>query len=428
MIRIILGPPCAGKSTFIAENAVEGDLALEFDGIAAAVDAAGHEDLHADREAGVLAAAAHARASTASRLASDWKAERDDGSEAVAWVATTGIEGGWVEALVDAGGTVTLLDPGMETCLERCAEDDRPLSVAEAIREWYADPPQVPAGWIHHDNDNDGKEAPTMRAKNLDMKVKAVAGEHAAKADGNLFGGALEEGDFIAYASTFHEDPDSYGDIIEPGAFAKTLADWAEKDAPIPLLYGHDMHDPEFNIGHIVDAKEDETGLLVWGRLDLEMPKAAAAYRLIKSRRVNQLSFAFDILDAEEIRDEKDEPTGGLLLKELALHEVSLVQLGANRHTSVLAVKSAADAVVSARGEFTEDEAETLRETAAVLRDALANIEGLLDRPGEGAVEDNENNQPGNDEDARESAEPTEPKGSVSARVAAASLALALTL
>lgn len=167
-----------------------------------------------------------------------------------------------------------------------------------------------------------------MKFKTTALRVKAVEGEEG-----------LEEGQFLAYASVFGGPPDSYGDIVDQGAFAKSLAAWAEKGDPIPLLWGHDMHDPFSNIGHVVAAEEDEHGLKVHGQLDLENPTAMQVYRLIKGRRTTDLSFAYDVKDAEKTED-------GNHLREVDIFEVSIVPIGANRLTDVLAVKHLSEHLV----------------------------------------------------------------------------------
>lgn len=169
-----------------------------------------------------------------------------------------------------------------------------------------------------------------MKMKNAAINVKA-AGED----DG------LQPGQFTAYASVFG-NVDSYGDIVVNGAFAETLKDWAASGNVLPLLFGHNMSDPDYNIGHIVKAEEDEHGLLVTAEIDLESPKGAQVYRLIKGRRVSQMSFAYEVLDAAPV--EKD-GTEAWELRRLKLYEVSVVPIGANQETEVLTVKAAAAAL-----------------------------------------------------------------------------------
>ena len=408
MIRIIIGPPCAGKTTYVSAHATMGDVVLDWDKLAEALDAGG-SGVHTERDGAVKAATTYARFTVANYLTTDWKARRDDGSEATAWVIKTWATGSpAVEELVAAGGRVTIIDPGEPECLARAERDDRPAATLDAIRAWYQDPPIIPNTWT----DTVVKGAPTMRAKNTECKVKATAGEKFE----NPFGGEMREGDFIAYASTFDADPDSYGDVMLPGSFARTLKEWAEKDAPIPLLYGHRMDDPAYNIGYIVDAKEDEHGLLVWGRIDLETEAGQQAYKLLKSRRLAQLSFAFDLIDGEQNKH------GGYDIADVNLHEVSLVQLGANRHTSVLAVKAAADVVQTTVGDFTEDERDTIQDAADALREALAQLDKLLDLDTEGEENTNENLE----DDVREPVEATATEQVAVRNAAAARLALAL--
>ena len=151
----------------------------------------------------------------------------------------------------------------------------------------------------------------------------------------------LQEGQFEAYASVFG-NKDSYGDIVLPGAFAETLAEWKDSGNVIPLLFGHNMSDPDYNIGGVVDAKEDDKGLLTLNQLDLENPKAVQTYRLLKGRRINQMSFAYDILEGGEAQSKDDDGKQEYWyeLRKLKLYEVSVVPIGANQETEILAVKA----------------------------------------------------------------------------------------
>lgn len=146
----------------------------------------------------------------------------------------------------------------------------------------------------------------------------------------------LKEGQFVAYASVFN-NVDSYGDVVMPGAFANTLAEWQKSGNPIPLLFGHNMSDPDYNLGGVVTAEEDNVGLKVTAQLDLENPKALQTYRMLKGRRINQMSFAYDEVDSGVGMREGEHVWE---LRELKLYEVSVVTIGANQETEILAVKS----------------------------------------------------------------------------------------
>lgn len=148
-----------------------------------------------------------------------------------------------------------------------------------------------------------------------------------------------DQGRFQALASTY--DIDSVGDKVKPGAFAKTLATWQAKGDSIPLLWSHRMDDPDYNLGHVLDAKEAPGGLWVDVQLDLTHTKAMQVYKLLKGRRINNLSFAYDEEDSQRVTG----PDGKSYneLRQLKLYEVSLTPIGANQHTSVLGVKAAVE-------------------------------------------------------------------------------------
>lgn len=174
-----------------------------------------------------------------------------------------------------------------------------------------------------------------MKVKNARVQLKAGPGD------------GLEEGQFEAYASVFG-NVDSYGDVVQPGAFADSLKEWEESENLLPVLFGHNMSDPEYNIGHVLEAVEDEKGLRVRAQLDLETPKGLATYRLIKGRRISQMSFAYDVLEGSW--GEKD----GMEvyeLRKLKVYEVSVVPIGANQETEILAVKAAAAVLVGGQKE-----------------------------------------------------------------------------
>lgn len=204
-----------------------------------------------------------------------------------------------------------------------------------------------------------------MQTKSCPVKVKAGPND------------GLAEGEFIAYASVFG-NKDSYGDVVQKGAFDSTLKAWGEKGIPIPLLWGHNLADPDFNLGAVLSASEDDHGLKVHGQLDMESPKSAQVYRLLKSGRVSQMSFAYSVIDAEHVEG-KSRDDSYYSLKELDLFEVSIVPIGANQETEILAVKSAASSLQAKAGRVLSSKNEqAIRDIVGQLEDAAVALKNVL--------------------------------------------------
>lgn len=171
-----------------------------------------------------------------------------------------------------------------------------------------------------------------MRTMEVTAKVKA-----AGTADG------LAEGQFVALVSVFNNE-DLYGDVVRPGAFTQTLADWAAKGDDVPVIWAHQWSDPFSHIGHVVKAVETLQGLEVTGQIDdlEENDTAAQVYRLLKGRRVTQFSFAYDVPNGGGawVKDDDHRWGGYYELRQVDLHEVGPCLLGVNRETELLAAKA----------------------------------------------------------------------------------------
>jgi HK97 family phage prohead protease len=187
-----------------------------------------------------------------------------------------------------------------------------------------------------------------VKTKTIDVDVKAV--DEGA------------EGTFTAYASVFG-NIDSYGDMVLQGAFEESLAEYAAAGAPIPLYWRHRMDDPFMNLGE-AGGVQDEHGLLVTCQLDLETAAGKQVHKLLKAKRVRQMSFAYDVLEGAWV-DRKPEEGGSYYeLRKLRLHEVSIVPIGANQETEILTVKTAVDVVlagVKAGRQLSSDEQQEAR-------------------------------------------------------------------
>jgi Escherichia/Staphylococcus phage prohead protease len=119
------------------------------------------------------------------------------------------------------------------------------------------------------------------------METKEVLLELKATSDA--------EGTFTGYLAVF-KNPDGNGDIIEPGAFKKTLQEARQKKARdtarflYPLLWQGKEDDP---IGGILDASEDSTGLAITGEYDLDTVHGKAAYSGAKKGYLRGLSIGY---------------------------------------------------------------------------------------------------------------------------------------
>lgn len=192
-------------------------------------------------------------------------------------------------------------------------------------------------------------------------------------------GDDLQEGQFLVYPSTFTRHPDSYGDVVAKTAFDDTIKSWKESGNVLPGLYGHRMDDPDYFVAEAIDQGVDDHGWWVKGQFDMDSPKAAQVYRLVKGKRLSQLSFAFDVLDEGTV--ELDDGTTANELRKLKVYEFSFVPVGANQDTSIVAVKSAADmltAEVKAGRVISAKNESSLRESVSQITAAAESLNNVL--------------------------------------------------
>jgi len=134
-----------------------------------------------------------------------------------------------------------------------------------------------------------------------------------------------EQGRFSGLASVYG-NVDLGNEVVEPGAFQKTLQD---RGSEFPLLWHHDTTQP---IG-IARVKDMSAGLAVDGELVLETVRGRETYALLKRGAVKGLSIGYthvkSIMQA-----------GVKRIRELKLHEISLVPVPMNPRALVSDVKA----------------------------------------------------------------------------------------
>jgi Escherichia/Staphylococcus phage prohead protease len=165
------------------------------------------------------------------------------------------------------------------------------------------------------------------------------------------FGEALavtDDARIEGYASLFGQ-ADQGGDIVEKGAYARSIKALSSAGRKVKMLW---QHDPAQPIGVWEEVREDKRGLWVRGRLLESTQKGREAIALIGAGAIDGLSIGYRAVRA--VKNDK----GQRLLQELELWEVSLVTF-----------PMLASARVAAKGDEPEGDV-ILRELAAVLRGA----------------------------------------------------------
>ncbi len=147
-----------------------------------------------------------------------------------------------------------------------------------------------------------------------------------------------EEGKFEGYAAVFNNV--DYGlDIIEPGAFTKTLKENKKR----ALLY---MHDYNIDIVGEVTLKQDDHGLFAKGQVYLDTERGAYYFKLMKKKIIDRMSIGYRAIKSEWIEKAVDKVKEQIRkLKELRLFEVSLipVAMAMNPKALITDVKSEND-------------------------------------------------------------------------------------
>ena len=147
---------------------------------------------------------------------------------------------------------------------------------------------------------------------------------------------ANEVGKVAGFFSTYDKEPDSYGDIIEPGAFTETIEKRKATGHPFPLCFNHDF---SAVIGAVDSIEEKDIGPYAEASF-LDTTQAQDVRKMLQSGAIYQFSFAYDVLDRRDPTEEEKEAGIQNVLKKVELFEVSIVTVPANQHAVVTEVKS----------------------------------------------------------------------------------------
>ena len=128
-ITVVIGPPCAGKSTFAKETRKTDDVVVDYDELAKAFGAEISHLSHGSIRHVALAARREAINVILSGIRHD------------AFIIHTNPNDEMVEKYINANANFILIDPSKETCVDRAKE--RPSHVLGGIENWYKNPPSI---------------------------------------------------------------------------------------------------------------------------------------------------------------------------------------------------------------------------------------------------------------------------------------------
>jgi HK97 family phage prohead protease len=148
-------------------------------------------------------------------------------------------------------------------------------------------------------------------------------------------------GEFAGYGAVFG-NIDSHGDVIAPGAFRDTLAEWERKGGlpAMKLMHGttaNPFSGSDLPIGRWTAMREDSKGLHVEGKLSgLDTDRGRYNYALMQDGALNALSIGYKTIKASR----GTMPQVKRQLDVVKLFEVSVLPEGSNPEALITAIKS----------------------------------------------------------------------------------------
>lgn len=178
-----------------------------------------------------------------------------------------------------------------------------------------------------------------------------------------------ETGMIAGFFSTYDETPDSYGDIIKPGAFTETIKKREESGHPFPLCFNHDFSQV---IGAVDKIEDTEKGPYIEAHF-LDTDLAQDVRKMLKSGAIYQFSFAYDVLGWENPSEEQRKAGVWNILTKLDVFEISVVTVPANQNAVATEVKSLDPEIKAGKRNSKKD--------ADVINQIIELAKSLLDEP-----------------------------------------------
>jgi hypothetical protein len=133
-LTVVVGPPAAGKSTWVLERAKPGDIVIDFDRLAVALCGTGGDPHDHPAAVATVARAARTAAIDAAikqaRTVDVYLIHSSPGEQRMAHY-------------VSLGAQVVTIDPGRDVVRARCKGGQRPQRMYTVVDEWYREHAQA---------------------------------------------------------------------------------------------------------------------------------------------------------------------------------------------------------------------------------------------------------------------------------------------
>ena len=203
---------------------------------------------------------------------------------------------------------------------------------------------------------------------------------------------ATDLGTIAGYFSTYDKTPDSYGDIIEPGAFTETIKAREESGHPFPLCFNHDF---SAVIGAVKSIEDTDKGPYIEAEF-LDTTLAQDVRKMLLSGAIYQFSFAYEVKGWREPDEEEKKAGVTNVLTKVDVFEISVVTVPANQNAVATEVKAIEPEVKQGRRNRKADE-DLINETVKQLNSCILALKSLLEDEG---AENKPTEDEGNEEKA----------------------------
>lgn len=319
-IRVVTGPPCAGKSTYVQENRKDKDVVVDYDLIAQAL---GNTKPH-DSEGAIRTCALSARARV-----TDLCVEHDFDS----WIIRTELDADDREMFELAGAEFVELDPGEDVCIARAEDEGRPEDCIEAIHAWYA---------------KHGDKERKMPAKPMEREYRMMAQPFAAPVvavevdeDGNETPqNRFNSEKFVeGYATTFEDPYVLWEDPFDGWKYVEVMHEGCMEGADMSdviFLYDHEGRVYARNRNETLYLEPQMHGLYIAADLS-RTTLAGEMYEDIKAGMVDRMSWAFTVAE-EDVEDDLENRTTTFHIRRIKkVFDVSAVSRPADPNTEISA-------------------------------------------------------------------------------------------